>query len=102
MIFSKYQGTNFINNNMDRLPTLNQKGYQSLGNNTFSEAIAIFKLNTETFPEDGNVYDSLGDFYLPFKDTLNAIKAYETAVAKGFNVSMPKIPSVKKDWHANS
>ena len=50
MIFSKYQGTNFINNNMDRLPTLNQKGYQSLGNNTFSEAIAIFKLNTETFP----------------------------------------------------
>jgi len=74
---------------------LNGLGYQLLGIQKIQEAIAIFKLNTDMFPEDGNAYDSLGDAYLANNDTINAIKAYETAVKKGFNVSKPKLESLK-------
>lgn len=76
---------------------LNSLGYDLLGVKKFIEAIAIFRLNTDMFPEDGNAYDSLGDAYTAYKDTINAINAYETAVSKGFNVSQPKIDALKKE-----
>lgn len=74
---------------------LNALGYELLGMKKFSEAIAIFELNTKKFPEDANAYDSLGDAYAANKETANAIKAYERAVALGFNVSLPKIEALK-------
>lgn len=75
---------------------LNGLGYQLLRRKKITEAVAIFKLNTKMFPDDANAYDSLGDAYTEAKDTINAIKAYETAVSKGFNVSKPKIEALKE------
>ena len=43
---------------------MNALGYKLLGNNKTSEAIEIFKLNVEAYPESWNVYDSLGEAYI--------------------------------------
>lgn len=60
---------------------LNALGYQYLQANKFREAIAIFKINAEEFPESFNVYDSLGEAYmLDGKDDM-AITNYERSLA---------------------
>lgn len=43
---------------------LNILGYILLRNQMIKEAIEIFKLNTEAYPESANVYDSLGEGYI--------------------------------------
>lgn len=42
---------------------INQLGYQLLFENKTDEAIAIFKVNTERYPQSANVYDSLAEAY---------------------------------------
>ncbi len=44
------------------------------------KAIAIYKLNTQLFPEDGNSWDSLGDAYFKVNEKENAIDAYSRAL----------------------
>ena len=75
---------------------LNSLGYQLLGLKKTKEAIAIFKLNTQMFPEDANAFDSLGDAYRANNDTINAITAYRNAVTKGLNISKSKIEALQK------
>lgn len=43
---------------------LNTLGYQLLGKKRTQDAIEIFKLNVEMFPQSANPYDSLGETYL--------------------------------------
>ena len=43
---------------------LNQLGYKYLGKQKLDEAIAVFELNTELYPDSWNVYDSLGEAHL--------------------------------------
>jgi CubicO group peptidase (beta-lactamase class C family) len=42
---------------------LNGLGYWLLGRDRATDAIEIFKLNVEAYPESANVYDSLGEAY---------------------------------------
>jgi glyoxylase-like metal-dependent hydrolase (beta-lactamase superfamily II) len=42
----------------------NSLGYRFLNHKKYPEAIEIFKLNVEMYPESKNVYDSLGEAYL--------------------------------------
>jgi len=58
---------------------LNALGYQLLGMKKVREAIEIFKLNVETYPQSANVYDSLGEAYIN-EDKQLAIRAYQRAV----------------------
>jgi tetratricopeptide (TPR) repeat protein len=44
------------------------------------EAIEIFKLNVEAYPESANVYDSLGEAYIVNGDKQLAIRNYQRAV----------------------
>jgi len=44
-------------------PRLNELGYTLLRRNRTVDAIAIFKLNVEEYPNSGNVYDSLAEAY---------------------------------------
>jgi tetratricopeptide (TPR) repeat protein len=41
------------------------------------DAIKVFKLNIEDFPNSANVYDGLGDAYLKAGDKVQAIACYE-------------------------
>jgi CubicO group peptidase (beta-lactamase class C family) len=44
--------------------TVNNMGYWLLGRERLDEAIALFELNVELYPESWNVYDSLGEAQL--------------------------------------
>jgi CubicO group peptidase (beta-lactamase class C family) len=51
-------------NNVVQEARLNDLGYSLLQSNKVSEAIAVFKVNVELYPNSANVYDSLGEAYM--------------------------------------
>jgi tetratricopeptide (TPR) repeat protein len=59
---------------------LNALGYRLLGMKKIKEAIEIFKLNVEAYPQSANVYDSLGEVYMINGDKELAIKNYQRVV----------------------
>ena len=60
---------------------LNRLGYRLLELGKIDASIAIFKLNTEAFPDASNTYDSLGEAYLKKGNTELAITNYKKAMA---------------------
>lgn len=58
----------------------NSLGYAYMGQNEFEKAIAIFKLNTEFYPESGNCFDSLAEAFMNSGDNKQAIINYKKAL----------------------
>ena len=56
---------------------LNNTGYMLLQSGKVTDAIEIFKLNVEMFPNSSNVYDSLGEAYMTNGDKELSIKNYK-------------------------
>lgn len=68
---------------------LNILGYSRLKKEDNPDwALALFKLNVKLFPEDGNLWDSLGEAYLKYDNKEEAIKSYTKAVELGSEESM--------------
>ena len=61
--------------------TLNTLGYQQLQAQHVPEAIALFTLNVEMYPNGFNTYDSLAEGYLMRGDREAAIKNYRKSLA---------------------
>jgi len=61
-------------------PELNRLGYQLLSMKKVAEAIEIFKLNVEMFPQSANVYDSLGEAYMAHNDKELSIANYKKSL----------------------
>lgn len=59
---------------------LNQLGYQLLQQKKVAEAIEIFKLNVEMYPQSSNVYDSLGETYILHGDKELSIANYKKSL----------------------
>jgi tetratricopeptide (TPR) repeat protein len=59
---------------------LNTLGYKLLHANQFKEAIRIFQLNIEAYPQSSNAYDSLGEAYMDAGDKALAIANYQKSV----------------------
>jgi tetratricopeptide (TPR) repeat protein len=59
---------------------LNTLGYQLMTTNRLDEALAVFKLNVESYPESANAFDSLGDVYVKRGDKEQAIKNYKRSL----------------------
>jgi len=59
---------------------LNQLGYQLLQARKTSEAIEIFKLNVEAYPQGFNAYDSLAEAYLVSGNQELAMQNYKKSV----------------------
>ncbi len=59
---------------------LNSIGYELMSEHKLHQAIELFSLNTELFPEDANVWDSLGEAYLNKGDKAKALKYYSKAL----------------------
>lgn len=55
-------------------------GYDLLRKGDIPGAIEIFRLNVEQFPQDANVYDSLGEGYLKQGDKVRAIENYRKSL----------------------
>jgi len=59
---------------------LNSLGYQLLRMQKIAEAIGIFKLNVEIYPDAFNTYDSLGEAYMVHGDKDLAIANYKKSL----------------------
>ncbi len=59
---------------------MNRLGYQLINQNKLKEAIEVFKMNVELYPEAWNVYDSLGESYMLLGEKELAIKNYEKSL----------------------
>lgn len=58
----------------------NSLGYRLMGSRRLKEAIEIFKLNVEAYPNSWNVYDSLGEAYMNDSQRDLAIKNYRKSL----------------------
>lgn len=63
-----------------REETLNQIGFNRLYRGAAAEAIGIFSLNAEAFPQSANVYDSLGAAYMFAGNPAEAIRNYRKSL----------------------
>lgn len=70
---------------------LNNLGYDLLFNDRTEDAVAIFRLNTELFPNIANCWDSYGEALLKSGEKEAALSAYKKALKIN-----PNIPSAKK------
>ena len=59
---------------------LNRLGYELLAKKQIDEAIEIFKLNVNAYPDSSNCFDSLGDAYLARGDKELALMNYQRAI----------------------
>ena len=59
---------------------LNMLGYDLLQAGDAADAVAIFLLNAEQYPQSANVWDSLGEGYLAAGDEARAIESYEKSL----------------------
>jgi CubicO group peptidase (beta-lactamase class C family) len=64
---------------------LNGLGYNLLGQKKIKEAIKVFQLNAEAYPESSNVYDSLGEAYMLNGEKAPAIENYEKSLKSNPN-----------------
>ena len=73
-----------LNDEFSNHAILNQLGYSRLKKEDKPDwALELFKLNAKLFPEDGNLWDSLGEAYLKYDQKGEAIKCYTKAVELG-------------------
>lgn len=59
---------------------INEFGYELMNTNKKEESLKVFNLNVALYPENANVYDSLGECLLALNKKENAIKAYKTSL----------------------
>jgi tetratricopeptide (TPR) repeat protein len=59
---------------------INRLGYLLMRQEKNQDALKIFKLNTELYPNGFNTYDSYGECLLKLGDTENGIKAYQKSL----------------------
>lgn len=62
---------------------LNKLGYELLRLGKTNESITIFKLATNEFPKDANLFDSLGEAYFTDKKYDLALESYKKAISLG-------------------
>lgn len=74
---------------------LNSFGYTLLGENRNADAVKIFELNVEIFPDYANGFDSLGDGYMATGDKQKAKEAWQKAVELGFTASKDKLEALE-------
>ncbi|SOD78602.1 serine hydrolase [Spirosoma fluviale] len=60
---------------------INALGYELMREGKDKEALAVFNLNTDAFPESYNVYDSRGEIYMKMANKAAAIQDYKRSVA---------------------
>ena len=85
------KAAHFANYNFDE-GELNSLGYRLVRRKKFAEAIRIFQLNIEAYPQSSNAYDSLAEGYMDEGDKALAIANYQKAIQlnpkNGSSISM--------------
>lgn len=77
---------------------INSLGYQFLSMNQMDKSGNLFKLNARLYPESGNVYDSLGDYYAENNNKQKAIESYKKALSITFqDYTQKKLETLEKE-----
>jgi CubicO group peptidase (beta-lactamase class C family) len=58
----------------------NQLGYEAMQKKDYAKSIAIFRINTELYPDSANTYDSLGEALEASGDKAGAIAMYKKCI----------------------
>jgi tetratricopeptide (TPR) repeat protein len=69
-----------IKGNVSSESELNACGYVMMASGEMKEAITVFRINANLYPQSANCYDSLGEAYAKSGVTEKAIQAYEIAL----------------------
>ena len=75
----------------------NTLGYQFLGKNRVDDAVRVFELNVEAFPEVADTYDSLGEGYMKQGKRELAIANYRRSLELDPNNANAKVMLAKLD-----
>ena len=78
----------------------NSLGYRLLSGDKVKEALEIFKLNVEMFPESSNGYDGLGEAYMAYGDKESALKNYKKSLELNPDNTnaREKLKELEKQW----
>ena len=87
----------FLNSYNPDERTINEFGYDFLNSKKPQYALEFFKENTIRFPSSSNVWDSLGEAYLTYKDYKNAIACYKKAIELGEQVNHRSLDIYKEN-----
>ncbi|MFD2824633.1 serine hydrolase [Lacinutrix iliipiscaria] len=86
-----------LKNEFNDHAVLNRLGYSRLKKEDQPDwALALFKLNVKLFPQDGNLWDSLGEAYLKYNQKEEAIESYTKAVKLGSESSKKTLNKLLK------
>lgn len=82
---------------------LNDVGYRLLNQNKVNEAIGVFIIQTQEFPENANAFDSLGEAYLKVGDKTLALLNYQKSLQIDPNNKNAKaiVKSLEKSQNKN-
>jgi C-terminal processing protease CtpA/Prc len=59
---------------------INALGYRMLGAGRYTDAVGVFELSVELFPNDANAYDSLGEAFMMSGDSGAALTNYQISL----------------------
>jgi len=79
--------SSYENNDFNTEWSLNMAGYQFLQRDKVDEAIRVFELNTQLFPDAFNTWDSLAEAYMKKGKNELAVKYYKKSLALNDNNS---------------
>ncbi len=80
-LYKKLKETNPNGYNFENEDQLTMYGYGFLWNDQRSEALQVFQLIAEQFPESSNAYDSLGEAYLALGKKEESLRNYQKSLA---------------------
>ena len=66
-------------------------------NENIDWALELFKTNVQLYPEDGNLWDSLGDGYKANNLKEEAIKSYQKAIELGYKDAQSKLTALARN-----
>lgn len=87
---------------MNENPTnRNLKAYLLMAQNKKDESLALFKENVEKYPDNWNVYDSMGEAYNNYGEKDKALNFYKTALAKAPEAQKSRIEGILENISKN-
>lgn len=87
---------------MNENPTnRNIKAYLLMAQDKKDECLALFKENVEKYPDNWNVYDSMGEAYNNYGQKDKAVKFYKTALAKAPDGQKSRIEGILENISKN-